>query len=426
MAGQNYNSSESNDMFVIVAFIALFAAFQLLKANFEYIAFVWKWIRVGELGLFYWIPDWFPIYGKLEIKEAFHFLLNKDYDLIHPDTVAAIDRRYSGWFAWIPGLLCIYLGTKLTGRSMDPMASYNMETLLLRMQNLYSHVPQYVGEDPVDKDIELNRDKIETYRWSMALRPNDFALLQPPLGLEEKALEDTTLNSAIWDGAQGFDLDLAERTFVNQLGESFTGIESFNEVEHKLYDYLVKEIAIDPKLAEEKVRRYSLVILEHKDKDNKFKIKNLSQSENNLYKTLEAHIALLQKKQKNKFDIDVFLHYKNIDRLLKNPHFADNLKNLCAERAMAMHAFKRTAFMALLSEVRKGGVVPTLKVQWVKGVDRVLYFCLSSVGRKVSFSECSGCFAHFIIEEQIGRPLNKPEVHEAVTGLHKALNLSED
>lgn len=426
MASQNYDSSGSTDLFVIMLFCSMYAIYLLLDAHFQYIAFVWKWLRLFELGLFYWIPDWFPFYGKLEIKEAFHFILATDYDLIHKDTVSVIDDRYAGWFSWLPGLICVYWGVKFMGKSLEPTATYDMERLILRMQHFFPHVPQFVEDNPIDKDIELNRNKKETYRWAMGMRPNDFALLQPPLGMEEAAKENKSLDMPIWDGNQAMDLDLAEKTFSAQLGEHFTGIGSLVPHEKRLYDFLSGRIAIDPSLAEEKITRYTHVILKTEEQDKKFKINNLSESELSLYRLLEKYIEDLQKKQKTKFNIESFCHYKNIESLIKNPHFNRVLRDLCSERAMSMHGFKTTAFMALLEEVRKSGVVPTLEFQWLKKHDRVLSFALSSVGRKVSFVECGGCFAHFIIEKQIGRPLTKPEVHEAVNGLYKALNLGDE
>lgn len=428
MAQQGYDSSSSSDIYMIMLFVALFGGYLFIQANFEYVTFFWRYLRILELGLFYWIPDWFPFYGSLEIKEAFHFLLNTDYDLIHRDTVSMIDNRYSGYFSWIPGLLCIYFGVKFTGKALDPTANFNMETILVRMQHYYPHVPQFVETDPTMKDIEFNRDKKDTYRWAMGMRPNDFALLSPPLGLEEAAKKNKSLNAPIWDGEEGFDIDLADKAFSAQLGDKFTGLDSLNNYETKLFEYLVTKISDHLELSIEKLGCYSKIILDTKDKDKKFKRSDLTIAEEELYKVLESYISSEKEnaKKKKPFDIDKFTHYKNIEKIMKRKEFQVALKKLHAEYVMSMHAFKRTAFMALLDAVRKVGVVPTLEFQWVKKHDRILHYALSSTGRKVAFVECSGVFCHYLLECQIGRPWGQPEVHEAVKGLNRALNLSDD
>lgn len=423
MAQQGYDSSGSSDMYILVIFFALFGGYLFLQSHFEYVIYVWKYLRILELGMFYWIPDWVPFYGNLEIKQAFQFLMDTDFDLIHRDTVSQIDNRYSGFFSWIPGLLCIYWGVKFVGKSLDPTANYNMESLLARMQHYYPHVPQFVDDDPTNKDIEYSRDKKESYRWAMGLRPNDFAVMVPPLGLEEAAKTNKSLNAPIWDGADGYDLDLAEKTFVAQLGEKFSGIESLNSYETRLFDFLVKKIADDLELSKEKINVFAKVILNEKDKDSKFDYKVLSLSEQGLYNKLDSYLSEEKLKKKKKFNSKDFFYYKNIEKLMKDKSFLPVLKKLNAEYVMSMHAFKTTAFMALLEETRKVGVVPTLDFQWIKKEDRILHFSLSSVGRKVAFAECSGCFCHYVLECQIGRPWSQPEVHEAVQGLYKALNL---
>ena len=428
MAQQGYDSSGSSDTYLILGFFALFGGYLFIQANFEYVTFFWRYLRILELGMFYWIPDWVPFYGSLEIKEAFHFLVNTDFDLIHRDTVSQIDDRYSGFFSWIPGFLCIYLGVKFTGKALDPTASFDMETLLVRMQHYYPHVPQFVDTDPTMMDIEYNREKKDTYRWSMGMRPNDFALLSPPLGLEEAAKTNKSLNAPIWDGAEGFDIDLADKAFSAQLGDKFTGLESLEPHETKLFEYLVTKISDHLELSKEKIEAYSRVILNKDNKDPKFDYSLLTIAEAGLYNKLQSMITELQEKatKRKPFDESQFFNYLKVEKLMKRGDMQPVLKKLHAEYIMSMHAFKRTAFMALLDGVRKVGVVPTLEFQWIKKHDRILHYSLSSVGRKVAFVEASGVFCHYLLECQIGRPWGQPEVHEAVKGLNKALNLGDD
>ena len=82
--------------------------------------------------------------------------------------------------------------------------------------------------------------------------------------------------------------------------------------------------------------------------------------------------------------------------------------------------------MELLFCARKGGVIPPVDLRdMIKPKDRCLWNCISSVAktRRVSPIEASGCFAHWLVERRIGRPLPKPEVTAAVDGLYKALKI---
>jgi intracellular multiplication protein IcmP len=82
--------------------------------------------------------------------------------------------------------------------------------------------------------------------------------------------------------------------------------------------------------------------------------------------------------------------------------------------------------MSLLTEARKSGVVAPVEFSWIKGEDRVLWYCLHSVGRKTPFVEGAGAFAHWEVERLVQRPLTRPEVHAAVEALLAALDLRAD
>jgi len=75
----------------------------------------------------------------------------------------------------------------------------------------------------------------------------------------------------------------------------------------------------------------------------------------------------------------------------------------------------------MLVLARKEGVLATADFLWLKPTDRLLWFMLNSVGRQTAFAEVSGPFAHWNVEQAMGRRLMVPMVEEAVNGLEAAI-----
>ncbi len=59
-------------------------------------------------------------------------------------------------------------------------------------------------------------------------------------------------------------------------------------------------------------------------------------------------------------------------------------------RRLAGHAYTQTALLRLLADARQGGVLPAALFSWLKGVDRPLWYALSSLGRRAPFVEALG------------------------------------
>jgi intracellular multiplication protein IcmP len=88
-------------------------------------------------------------------------------------------------------------------------------------------------------------------------------------------------------------------------------------------------------------------------------------------------------------------------------------------RRLAGHAYTSTALLRLLEDARQGGVLPAALFSWLKGVDRPLWYALSSLGRRVPFVEALGATSHFEAERRAGRALYPPAVEAAVEGLRR-------
>lgn len=86
---------------------------------------------------------------------------------------------------------------------------------------------------------------------------------------------------------------------------------------------------------------------------------------------------------------------------------------------LAGHAYTQTALLRLLADARQGGVLPAALFSWLKGVDRPLWYALSSLGRRASFVEALGATSHFEAERRAGGALYPPAVEAAVEGLRR-------
>ena len=95
------------------------------------------------------------------------------------------------------------------------------------------------------------------------------------------------------------------------------------------------------------------------------------------------------------------------------------LRSEAIRRRLAGHAYTQTALLRLLADARQGGVLPAALFSWLKGVDRPLWYALSSLGRRAPFVEALGATSHFEAERRAGGALYPPAVEAAVEGLRR-------
>lgn len=91
------------------------------------------------------------------------------------------------------------------------------------------------------------------------------------------------------------------------------------------------------------------------------------------------------------------------------------------QRVVAGHAYTSTVLLRLLAEARRGGVLPASLFNWLKGLDRPLWYALGSLGRRTPFAEALGAVAHYQAELQAGVALYLPAVAAAVAALQLEL-----
>jgi hypothetical protein len=67
------------------------------------------------------------------------------------------------------------------------------------------------------------------------------------------------------------------------------------------------------------------------------------------------------------------------------------------------------------------GVLASAMFRWLKGVDRVLWYCLNNVGRRAFHIEGAAAVCHFQAERIHGQPLMDPYLDTVMNGLEDYL-----
>lgn len=97
------------------------------------------------------------------------------------------------------------------------------------------------------------------------------------------------------------------------------------------------------------------------------------------------------------------------------------LDHAAIQEVIGQHGYTHTVLMRLLDEARRGGVLPPALFTWLKGVDRPLWYALTSLGRRAPFVEALGACAHYTGERRMGSALSGPAMEGAVEALAAAL-----
>ena len=101
------------------------------------------------------------------------------------------------------------------------------------------------------------------------------------------------------------------------------------------------------------------------------------------------------------------------DLILRDPALAGP----CAEAA-AWHGFQSTAMLGVLAYARKrAGVLAPAQFNWLKLVDRRLWYALHSLGMPNPYVEARGSRDHYAAECLIGEPIHAPSIDRAALGL---------
>ena len=409
--GAPQNGGDSEIIVITIIAVVITIVIYLFNAYIEYFIEIWKAIRIFELTLFAWVPDWLPLYGSLEISEAIKFLETTPASEMDPQTIHEFDEHYSKFFSWMPALIlgcfAVYILKKERGLSVK----YNADGLLKKQAEFFPHLREFVDVNPLDMDLEYIRDNDGEEKHAMQLTPIQFCTIVPPMGLED--WESTSKNEKpipIWSENFGFDRDLCEHSMKTQLGNAYKGLKYFNETELELYDYLLRRMPVnETALIDLSCEVFTLL-----------KDKKVPSAKGPYHQKLINEIRLTIEQIETPSRVKI--KRATISKL-EDPIFNKLVKSFVAEGDMSLHGFNHTALMSLLKKARQTGVVPPLEVRsMLKGRNRTLWYCVQSVGRNTAFPEASGAFCHWLIEESIGFQLDTPDVYAAAKEMNKYMD----
>jgi hypothetical protein len=317
---------------------------------------IWRQMRIGELWLLRYV-DFLPYLNTLGIENAYWWLINNTPETITNNDIAAFDNRFAILrYLYLP--IPIYLGFKLYQSLMNRNRSYDMETLLGRVSQ-WPKMPflkEFLKRSPEkDETIVIKKDK-SNLQDAVSMTPTEFCTMVPAPG--------TNINRPIYeeppeDADEGevgfFDKELARKALDAQIGDMWTGNPNdLKDYEKKLFDTMFSQVIKSGYAAD-------------------FNIKNEE------------------------------------DRVKK--------QKVQVMKELNRHAYVRTMFITLFDLTKGGGVQASLNHRWIKGVDRTLWYCLSSVGRKTPFVESAGVHAHWELEREVKMPIPFIETEMAVRGL---------
>ena len=414
------DKEDSTGIIIILLAVAVFSSSYFYDKYFYIIAEGWRWVRITEFYVFSWIPQWVPVLGKLEFFDTIEYLKVTDGSLLSADFVSRVDVYYGRHLSWIPGIILAFLGFKLINKTDGVSRVHDMETLLKDRAPNYPFIQKFVNNHPEKMDISYDRKSKDSKDYAVAVSPKIFALMKPPMGLEKAARNDKELRkSSIWDGDVDFDWDLAERSFKSQVGRRYEGLSSLNKTEIRLYNELKSRVKTSMTVGGAFIEKVTKAIV------NRKKINGLTETEMAIFNAVKV-IHTRKSRGWKSFEKSDFTRKQFYLSIFKDKEIYPLFVDRHCEKVMVNHAYIRTGLMSMLAETRNSGVVASLEFRhWLKGEDRILWYCVSSVGRKVSFSESSGVFAHWLVEKELSRPIPQIFVEEAVTALKEALKISE-
>ncbi len=431
------NNMEMWVFLIVMIFIVVFWAFSEL---FWVYATAWKWLRVVEVGIANFImPDFLQRFAGWDFKGGLAFLLESEPKHLTGAIIAEFDNIYLRFFNWLPGLLIGLAGAKVFLQGENVSQFYNMETLMLKMQHAFPGNKSFLGVHPELTPLDFYPDDASTYEYSMAMTERQFATIVPPLGLEKMAAKDPSLSKPIWDGGKSFNDELCRKSFEQQVGGLYRGFNGMDENEKKLFTLFRDKILVKRKEVIPIIEFYMTQIVEDRLKKNlipqdpderkKLNIASLAKPIINYQRDFPSHKSLAEKLTAV-VDGNLKEHgtsYRAREIEFRKLSSADSMKNILraviADERMSKHAFTYTGLMTLLEAAREGSTLPPSSFRWLKGRNRTLWYALNCVGKKVSFTESGGTFAHWLLERETKMAVPHPEVTEAVEALRVALEL---
>jgi len=441
MADKGAEKSQTEAALIIVALLG-FALVGLIWYNFHIFANMWRYIRLGELYLFQWIPAFaIPYVGTIDFSRAVLYLSSLSEYGLTIKSMTRFDNIYAPFVGVPMSLFIMWRGLKLNKVDKKLNKIFDMESMFEHFVGLYPHLREVFDAHPEQKSIHYNRKILETYRWGKMVNPLAYAKASPPFLLEEKAKENGTFNKAILDAGGIYDEDLAEHAFAAQLGEHWKGEAQLTPYEKVAFNFLQDRLPVDNERVEVFVTKIWNALVRTSAKKPRTEcpqIKKFSDEENELmrvyWKTFEKEfrkVARIDKCDEQKRQ-DIITHLKSEDTVLalcsdKEKRFKKYYQRIRSGEIMAKHSYVRTGLMQMNEQACKGGRISLEPIKsQLKSNSRELWYALKASGRRTSFPESAGIFAHWLLEQDLNRPVGTPCVQEAVEALRNDLNIEDD
>lgn len=205
--------------------------------------------------------------------------------------------------------------------------------------------------------LNLVKEPIDKGEWAMSKKPLDFAR-----------------HYKLLDEGNKLNRDRAEKLFAAQLGKLWEGPERLPPYVRALFATFAAQACGDLEGAKDGLDKLSMGMAEGKP------------------------------------------DYSWVAPLLKK-HFESEK----VQKVVKRHAYVYTIMASLLKSAREFGVLASAQFIWLRPKNRPMWYILNGVGRRVSFAEVGGIYAHWLAEEVAEHPIERPYVVKAVDGLEKAL-----
>jgi len=224
-----------------------------------------------------------------------------------------------------------------------------------------------------DSEHKLDGSNLYSGDWSIALKPEEFAIKHKFWNKDENKIEHKILKDIL----------------ISQIGRplEFDTNNSF-PLHHKL------------SCDERRLFALFALRLQAAAVEGPARLSYINQTESLINKLFEAY------KENSFHDVDEDV-CEIIDSYGKSKTILD-----IAEQ----HHYVSTFFAGLLEECRTSGPLPSADFLWVKKCNRTLWYLLNNIGRRVGWAECAGAFSHYLAEKEQGKVIREPEITTAIDG----------
>ena len=431
----------------VVLLIGIMLAVLAFRSNYiYYVEYYWKPTRLALSWLLQWYPGGF--------FDMLHDALPKvSASDLTQDKLIAIDRDIALRILWAPAAFVLYKGVRRLKRQSQVQKKHDMESLLGQFSSHISGIKHLVGFNPAKTISEYDRNDPDTWQYAPPIKPETFARMIPPPGLEKEARQDSSMLRPIWDGALDFDIDLAERCFAKHVGDLYESPDKLTGTAKIIFDHIYQHVFVKSEFVEELLQIELTAILSKKEAvappEHMITLAPIRKKMATFLR--EAPKSLMKRiYQDGQFD-QKFLRRLASD--LKAPKASTGIKGLFSKKAdepktgyekygytyslhqrvsigedlrkhyvhtvMSRHGFVNPALMSLLEKTRDGASIPPNALDFIKKTDRCLFYCINSMGRPTPDVEGAGAFVHRELEIQLGRRISTPMAGEAAKALRE-------